>query len=125
MAIQIKSTCISEEFRLLGTALPLYLIDEFQVWHYAVLDEQTVLVISANSCQVQTFDETFNGKYSVAFDELYPCEADDFQEVYAEVRSKIRRADSQHYASLNRFNLRLSDDFLPGADEQTITAQAS
>jgi hypothetical protein len=124
MAIQIKRTQVSEEFHLLNTALPLYLTDEFQVWHYAVLDEETVLVISSNSCQVQSFDETFNGKYSVAFDELYPCEAGDFQEVYAEVRSKIHRADQQHYASLNRFNLRLSDGFLPDTDER-ITAQAS
>ena len=124
MAIHIKRTHTSEEFHLLRTSLPLYLTDEFQVWHYAVLDEETVLVVSENSCQVQSFNETFNHKYSVDFDELYPCQAEEFQKTYGQVRAKIRRADQQHHAALHRFSLRLSDDFLPDADD-AITAQAS
>ncbi len=122
MAIQIKRTHTSEEFHLLRTSLPLYLTDEFQVWHYAVLDEETVLVVSENSCQVQSFNETFNHKYSVDFDELYPCQAEEFQNTYGQVRAKIRRADEQHHTALHRFSLRLSDDFL---SDDMVTAQAS
>lgn len=124
MAIKIKRTQVSEEFHLLRTSLPLYLTDEFQVWHYAVLEEETVLVVSDNSCQVQSFDETFNHKYSVDFDELYPCQSEEFQNVYAQVRAKIRRADQQHHAALHRFSLRLADGFLAD-EEEVFRAQAS
>ncbi|MCU0355209.1 MAG: hypothetical protein MUD08_15945 [Cytophagales bacterium] len=120
MPLRIKHTETTETFRLLNSQLPLYLTDEFQVWHYAVLDERTVLVISSNSCQVQTFDETFNTKYAVDFDELVPCPAEDFHAVYHRVRDRIVQADRQLYGISPTGHRRLQPDF--GSE---ITAQAS
>ncbi len=120
MTLKIKRIYRTETLDNLPVQLPLYLTDEFAVWHYAVLDTETVLVVSSNSCQVQTFDETFNSKYSVTFDELTVCTAADFDEAYAPIRENMTRAD-QMYHTHQKSNQLL---FLPNTNDR-ITAQAS
>ena len=120
MPLRIKHTETTETFRLLSSQLPLYLTDEFKVWHYAVLDEQTVMVVSSSSCQVQTFDETFNTKYAVDFGELASCPAEEFHAIYRHVRDRIVQADRQLHDTQPTGHRLLQPDFGSG-----VRAQAS
>lgn len=107
MSLKIKRIQKTESYESLRMPFPTYLTDEFQVWHYALLDSETVLVVSPNTCQVQTFAETFNGKYSVEFDELQPCSPEEFQEIYAHTRLKIYQADQKYQASTKETHVTL------------------
>ncbi len=117
MSLKIKRIYKNETLENLPTELPCFLTDEFQIWYYAVLDADTVLVVSSNSCQVQTFDETFNSKYSVTFDELSLCNVAEFDEVYSQVRKSLTQADQLFQTQAKADNVRV----LAGQ----ITAQAS
>ncbi len=108
MTLKIKRIRKTEAIDDLPIPLPIFLTDEFQIWYYAILDEHTVLVVSTDSCQVQTFDETFNGKYSVTFDELQPCTAEEFQEIYLQIRLRIYQADHAYQTMLQPAGLPMS-----------------
>jgi hypothetical protein len=124
MTLKIKRIHTTETLDSLPVALPCYLTDEFQVWYYAVLDSDTVVIVSSNSCQIQTFDETFNSKYSVGFDELTPCAVSDFDEVYTKVRDSLLHANQLYLSNRRPDNVRPLPKYHSGSDEQ-ITAQAS
>jgi|GEM_PF-3966779 len=124
MSLRFKHIEKNETYRVLQNQFPLYLTDEFQVWYYAVLDPDTVLVVSSNSCQVQSFDETFNSKYSVAFDELSACGAAEFHHIYTNLRARIAQADHKYQALSSRYSLRVASGFLADPEER-ITAKAS
>lgn len=116
MALKIKRIHITETMDNLSTRLPLYLTDEFHIWHYAILDEDTVLVISPDSCQVQTFDETFNSKYSVDFDELGVCDGIEFNDVYNQVRESLLQADLKYRTSISVAKPSFAEFFIENSD---------
>ncbi|MDJ1472462.1 hypothetical protein [Xanthocytophaga flava] len=116
MALKIKRRLTTETIDNLATTLPLYLTDEFNIWYYAVLDENTVLVVSCDSCQVQTFDETFNSKYSIDFDELKKCDAASFNEVYSHTRERLGDADRKLQSSLAVSKSTFTELFIESAD---------